>query len=98
MRIGVKVDPILRARYFPVPNQSRIIGKERAFTGDHLLHEKGRLGLVGSEVANLGEIPVVVEHIAKIRAFQAVKDTCSASRARRSGASLGRSCSNGAAK
>jgi hypothetical protein len=62
-RIGVKVDPILRARYFPVPNQSRIIGKERPFAGDHLLHEKGRLGLVGSEVSNLGEILVVAEHI-----------------------------------
>jgi hypothetical protein len=62
-RIGVKVDPLLRSGYFPVPNQSRIIGKERAFTGDHLLHKKGRLGLVGSEVSNLGEIPVVAEHI-----------------------------------
>jgi hypothetical protein len=62
-RIGVKVDPILRAGYFPVPNQSRIISKKRPFAGDHLLHEKGRLGFVGSEVSNLGEIPVVVEHI-----------------------------------
>jgi hypothetical protein len=44
-----------------------------------LLHEKGRLGFVGSEVSNLGEIPVVVEHTAKITAFQAVKDTCSTS-------------------
>jgi hypothetical protein len=62
-RIGVKVDPLLRSGYFPVPNQSRIIGKKCPFAGDHLLHEKGRLGFVGSEVSNLGEIPVVVEHI-----------------------------------
>ena len=47
-RIGAKVDPILSARYFPVPNQSRIIGKERTFAGDHLLHDQGRLGSVGS--------------------------------------------------
>ena len=78
-RIGVKVDPLLRSGYFPVPNQSRIIGKKCPFAGDHLLHEKGRLGFVGSEVSNLGEIPVVVEHTAKITAFQAVKDTCSTS-------------------
>jgi hypothetical protein len=64
-RIGVKVDAILRARYFPIPYQSRIIGKERTFAGDHLLHEKGRLRFVGSEASNLVEIPIVVEHIRK---------------------------------
>lgn len=62
-RVGAEVDAILRARYFPTPNQSRVIGKERSFAGDHLLHEQGCLGFVGREVSNLVEIPMVIEHI-----------------------------------
>jgi len=62
-RIGVEVYAILRTRYFPVPNQSRIIGKERAFAGDHLVHEQGRLGFARRKASNLLDIPMVVEHI-----------------------------------
>src|ERR1022692_177210 len=62
-RVGSEVDAVLRPRYFPGPNQSLVIGKERAFAGDQLFHEQGDLGLVGREASNIVKIPMVVEYI-----------------------------------
>jgi len=62
-RVGAQVDAILRPRNFPGPNQSLVVGKERAFADDQLFHEQGDLGLVGGEASNLIEMPMVVEHI-----------------------------------
>ena len=64
-RVGAEVNAILHTRYFPAPNQSLVIGKERAFAGDQLFHEQGGLGFVGREASNLVEIPIVVEQISK---------------------------------
>ena len=64
-RVGADIDAIVRARYFPRPNQSRVIGEERAFAGYHSLHEQGRLGFAGSESLNLVEMAMVVKNIGK---------------------------------
>ena len=42
--LGVDVDAILSARSLEIPNQSFIIGKERALANDQLLHERCCLG------------------------------------------------------
>jgi hypothetical protein len=62
-RISVEVDATLRARYFPIPDQSCVVGKKLAFTCDHLLHKHGRPGCVGRKPSSLVDIPMVVEHI-----------------------------------
>jgi len=51
-RAGVEVDTIFRARYFPNPNQSRVVGKKVALAGDHLAHKHGRSGGVGRKEAS----------------------------------------------
>jgi hypothetical protein len=61
--VGAEVDAILRSRYFPTPNHSLVIGKERTFAGDQLFDEHGGLGIVGREASNLVEMPMVVKHI-----------------------------------
>jgi hypothetical protein len=38
-RVGADVDAVLGSRDFPIPDHSFIIGKELAFSGDHLFHE-----------------------------------------------------------
>jgi hypothetical protein len=61
--VGVEVDAALCSHYFPLPDHSFIIGKESAFAPDHLLHQQGSLGFVGSKASNLAEVPMIMEHI-----------------------------------
>lgn len=64
-RVGVELDAILGNRYFPIPNQSYVVGKLLALTGDHLLYKHGRPACVGRKVSSFVDIPIVVEHIRK---------------------------------
>ena len=59
------VDAVRRSRYFPVSNQSLIIGKERAFALDHLFNEHTCLGVArrSRETSNLIEMRMIMEHI-----------------------------------
>jgi len=62
-RLGVDVNPVLRSRHVEVPDQSLIIGKQRALTGDKLFHEHRRFGYAADEAPNLIEVPMIIEHI-----------------------------------
>src|SRR6516225_8981589 len=71
-RVGVELHAILRARYFPIPNQSCVVGKKLALTGDHLLDKHGRPACVDRKGSSLADIPLLLSTSAKITAFQAV--------------------------
>ncbi len=62
-RVGADVDPLLRAGYFPAPNQAFIVGEYRAFAGGQFFNEDGCLGLRRRETPNLIEVPMIIEHI-----------------------------------
>jgi hypothetical protein len=63
--VGADVDTVLGSSDFPSPDHSFIVGKELAFSGDHLFQEQNRLRITGREMSNLVEISVIVEHIRK---------------------------------
>ena len=92
-RLGVDVNPVRRSRHIEAPDQSLIIGKQRALPGDKLFHEHRRLGCAADEAPNLIEVPVIIEHIGENHGVPyriTVQATVNASLALRSGASLGR--------
>lgn len=62
-RLCVEVDPVSRARHFPIPDHSCVVGKKLAFTGEHLLHKHGWAGCVGRKPSSLVDVTIVVEHI-----------------------------------
>ena len=58
-RVGPDVDAVLGSRDFPIPDHSFVIGKELAFSGDHLFHELARFRIPGREMSNLIDIPMI---------------------------------------